>query len=370
MLKRRTLEKAAMRHVAVYVRVSKRNGQDFRSQLPDLERWAAAQDQPVRWYKDNFTGKTMDRPGWGRLQAAIDAAEVSAVVVWRLDRLGRTAKGLTALFHDLREKKINLISLKDGLDLGTAAGRLMANVLASVRAVRDRGEGRADFGRPGRRPRQGQGLGRRQARPSGAAVRRKGSRHLATEAARASRLPRSPASSASAGRPSTRPSARDFGQDAGSVEGPAEGSRRVRDGGEDNRVLEAQAGLGLRAEARPLPQRTADVPSDPGRKMAAFALSRRSAQRRFRPPILGRHWRGRHARRPAPRTPMTRKNFVTVHDDSFTIPSGRRSTRPLASPSPAGVDRRRRRAGHGRHMPSNAVGALPLRARLGQVPKA
>jgi len=121
-----------MKHVALYVRVSKRNGQDVRSQLPDLERWAAAQDRPVRWYKDSFTGKTMDRPGWGRLQAAIDAADVYAVVVWRLDRLGRTAKGLTALFHDLREKKINLVSLKDGLDLSTAAGRLMANVLASV----------------------------------------------------------------------------------------------------------------------------------------------------------------------------------------------------------------------------------------------
>ena len=145
MLKRHTLEKAAMRHVAVYVRVSKRNGQDFRSQLPDLERWAAAQDQPVRWYKDRFTGKTMDRPGWNRLQAAIDAAEVSAVVVWRLDRLGRTAKGLTALFHDLHEKKINVISLKDGLDLGTAAGRLMANVLASVCGIRDRSAGRAGF---------------------------------------------------------------------------------------------------------------------------------------------------------------------------------------------------------------------------------
>ena len=121
-----------MRHIAVYVRVSKRNGQDVRSQLPDLERWTAAQDRPVRWYRDRFTGRTMSRPAWNRLQAAIDAAEVSAVVVWRLDRLGRTAKGLTALFHDLREKKINLISLKDGLDLGTAAGRLMANVLASV----------------------------------------------------------------------------------------------------------------------------------------------------------------------------------------------------------------------------------------------
>ena len=121
-----------MKFIGIYVRVSKRNGQDVRSQLPELERWAAAQDRPVRWYKDKFSGKTMNRPGWNRLQAAIDTADVSAVVVWRLDRLGRTAKGLTALFHDLREKKINLVSLKDGLDLATAAGRLMANVLASV----------------------------------------------------------------------------------------------------------------------------------------------------------------------------------------------------------------------------------------------
>jgi DNA invertase Pin-like site-specific DNA recombinase len=121
-----------MKPVALYVRVSKRNGQDVRSQLPDLERWAAAQDRPVKWYKDKFSGRTMDRPGWNRLQAAIDTADVSAVVVWRLDRLGRTAKGLTALFHDLREKKINLVSVRDGLDLATASGRLMANVLASV----------------------------------------------------------------------------------------------------------------------------------------------------------------------------------------------------------------------------------------------
>ena len=121
-----------MKHVAMYLRVSKTRGQDTRSQKPDLERWAAAQGSPVKWYADRFTGKTMDRPGWNRLQAAIDGGEVSAVVVWRIDRLGRTAKGLTALFADLQEKRVNLVSLKDGLDLSTPAGRLMAHVLASV----------------------------------------------------------------------------------------------------------------------------------------------------------------------------------------------------------------------------------------------
>ena len=121
-----------MKYIALYVRVSKRRGQDVRSQLPDLERWAAAQDQPIRWFKDKYTGKTMDRPGWNQLEADIQAGNVLSVVVWRLDRLGRTARGLTALFDDLLRRKINLVSGKDSLDLSTPAGRLLAHVLASV----------------------------------------------------------------------------------------------------------------------------------------------------------------------------------------------------------------------------------------------
>jgi hypothetical protein len=49
-------------------------------------------------------------------------------------RLGRTAKGLTALFDELVALKVNFVSFKDGIDLGTPAGRLIANVLASVAA--------------------------------------------------------------------------------------------------------------------------------------------------------------------------------------------------------------------------------------------
>jgi DNA invertase Pin-like site-specific DNA recombinase len=84
------------------------------------------------WYRDKFTGKSMDRKGWNKLMEAVRAGKVSRIVCWRLDRLGRTAKGLTALFEELLERKVNLVSIRDGIDLNTAAGRLMANVLASV----------------------------------------------------------------------------------------------------------------------------------------------------------------------------------------------------------------------------------------------
>ena len=123
-----------MRHVAIYVRVSSRK-QDTKSQEPDVKRWIEAYgDGSVKWYRDKATGRTMDRPGWKRLEADIDAGKVSAVVVWRLDRLGRTASGLTALFEKLIARKVNLVSIKDGIDLKTPAGRLIANVLASVAA--------------------------------------------------------------------------------------------------------------------------------------------------------------------------------------------------------------------------------------------
>jgi DNA invertase Pin-like site-specific DNA recombinase len=120
------------KHIAIYVRVSSTT-QDHRSQEPDVKRWIEAYaDGAVKWYRDKATGQTMDRPGWNELEDNISRGKVSQVVVWRMDRLGRTAAGLTALFEDLQKRKVNLVSIKDGVDLSTAAGRLLANVLASV----------------------------------------------------------------------------------------------------------------------------------------------------------------------------------------------------------------------------------------------
>lgn len=119
---------------ALYVRDSSKS-QDTAGQLPDLRRWASGQkDQANKWYRDKVTGRPMDRPGFDRLMADVEAGKVSRIVVWRLDRLGRPARELTALLEELMRRGVNLISLKDGLDLATLAGRLMTNVLASVAA--------------------------------------------------------------------------------------------------------------------------------------------------------------------------------------------------------------------------------------------
>lgn len=124
------------RFTAVYVRVSSQQ-QNTRSQIPDLKRYVDSQGdeiQPVELFIEKHTGKTMNRPKWNKLYKAIHSNMVSNLIVWRLDRLGRTASGLTKLFEELQAHRCNLISLKDNLDLSTPAGRLNANIIASVAA--------------------------------------------------------------------------------------------------------------------------------------------------------------------------------------------------------------------------------------------
>jgi DNA invertase Pin-like site-specific DNA recombinase len=116
---------------AIYVRVSHRD-QSHASQMPDLERWAEAHDGSVEWFRDTFTGRTMDRPGMSKLNDELRAGRLCRIVVWRLDRLGRTTRGLCQLFDELRERKVDLVSLKDGFSLDSPAGRLHARILASV----------------------------------------------------------------------------------------------------------------------------------------------------------------------------------------------------------------------------------------------
>jgi DNA invertase Pin-like site-specific DNA recombinase len=120
--------------VAIDARVSSRK-QDQASQLPDLERYAkrvADEGEEVLWYRDKHTGKTMDRPGWNAAAAAIRSGRVDRIVVWRIDRLGRTSSGLALLFDELIARNVNLVSIRDGVELGTPTGRMVAGILASV----------------------------------------------------------------------------------------------------------------------------------------------------------------------------------------------------------------------------------------------
>src|SRR5262245_52676448 len=127
---RKQLKRARSMSVAIYKRVSSKK-QDTAAQAHDLDAFRKqleARGDTVTEFADKFTGKTMARPGWEKLWAGVVAGKIDRIVVWRLDRLGRTVSGLSQLFEELIARKVPLVSLKDSLDLATPAGRLMAHV--------------------------------------------------------------------------------------------------------------------------------------------------------------------------------------------------------------------------------------------------
>lgn len=118
------------RAIAVYLRVSS-SGQDLGSQEPDLKAWLKthARNRPITWFRDTFTGKTLRRPGMKKLETSINAGHVDTLVVWRLDRLGRTAREMLVFLDQLEAAGVHFVSVRDGVDARSAAGRLMRTIL-------------------------------------------------------------------------------------------------------------------------------------------------------------------------------------------------------------------------------------------------
>lgn len=83
-----------------------------------------------RIFDDVMSGAREDRPG---LAALLDyAREGDTVTVVALDRLGRSLSGIVRTIEDLRERGIGLRSLREGIDYGTAVGRMVAGIFASL----------------------------------------------------------------------------------------------------------------------------------------------------------------------------------------------------------------------------------------------
>jgi DNA invertase Pin-like site-specific DNA recombinase len=84
----------------------------------------------TRIFTDHLSGVQVDRPGLK--EALAQLREADTLVVWKLDRLGRSVKGLVDLVNDLEAQKVHFQSLTDGIDTKTPAGRFFFHVMASL----------------------------------------------------------------------------------------------------------------------------------------------------------------------------------------------------------------------------------------------
>lgn len=110
--------------IFAYARVSTRE-QSTDAQVPDLEKFGF--DELV---SDKVSGKVFERKGIDELRSKLRADDV--LLVWRLDRLGRSMLEVLNLVAELKSEGVHLVSLKDGVDTRTPIGNLMLGLMASL----------------------------------------------------------------------------------------------------------------------------------------------------------------------------------------------------------------------------------------------
>jgi DNA invertase Pin-like site-specific DNA recombinase len=120
--------------VAFYSRVSTLHGQDPELQLRELREYAAARGWTVigEYTDTGVSGSKESRPGLNQLMADAHRRKFDAVLVWKLDRFGRSLRHLVNALAELEARGVAFISLRDNLDLSTPSGRLMFQIIGAM----------------------------------------------------------------------------------------------------------------------------------------------------------------------------------------------------------------------------------------------
>ena len=109
------------------------HGISIQAQRDILNGYAAMSQSEIRIYEDaGFSGKNTQRPALRQLLADLSSGGVSAVVVWKLDRLSRSLRDTLTMIEDVFQPAgASLVSVTESIDTSTPSGRMMLNLLAS-----------------------------------------------------------------------------------------------------------------------------------------------------------------------------------------------------------------------------------------------
>lgn len=119
---------------ALYARISTSNGgQSPEMQLRELREYCGCRGWILAGeYVDMASGAKDSRPELNRLFADVHKRKCDLVLVWKLDRWGRSLRHLVNSLAELEARGVAFVSLRDNLDLSSPAGRLMFQVIGAM----------------------------------------------------------------------------------------------------------------------------------------------------------------------------------------------------------------------------------------------
>jgi len=119
-----------MFRVGLYARVSTHDQQTIPMQNRALREYAAKRGWTITMQVKEVGSGASQRQAREKLLQAARRREIDVVLVWRLDRWGRSVTDLLATLQELEHLGVGFVSLTEALDLTTPAGRAMAGLLA------------------------------------------------------------------------------------------------------------------------------------------------------------------------------------------------------------------------------------------------
>jgi DNA invertase Pin-like site-specific DNA recombinase len=117
---------------AIYARVSTLD-QEPENQLQELRRYVQARGWAAAEFVDRGVSGAKDRrPALDELVTDARRRRFDVLVCWRLDRLGRNLKHLITLLDELQALGVAFVSLAEGIDATTPAGKLQMHILGAI----------------------------------------------------------------------------------------------------------------------------------------------------------------------------------------------------------------------------------------------
>src|SRR5215510_14585067 len=116
--------------MGLYARVSTHDQQTLALQRDALVAYAQQRSGAIVTVVEDVSSGGQERRQRETLMQAARRREIDAIVVWRLDRWGRSVVDLVSTLHELHELGVGFIALHEALDFTTPTGRAMAGLLA------------------------------------------------------------------------------------------------------------------------------------------------------------------------------------------------------------------------------------------------